>query len=79
MGLIRSVGTQAGEAAITGGGGEVQMHFFAFFCTFHFEPFFALFALFCIFLHLFPVPCQNCFRSFDVCDAARSWCAGTYK
>ena len=61
------------------GGGEVQMHFFAFFCTFHFEPFFALFALFCIFLHLFPLPCQSCFRSFDVCDAARSWCAGTYE
>ena len=65
--------------ALSGGGGKVQMHFFAFFCTFHFEPFFALFALFCIFLHLFPLPCQSCFRSFDVCDAARSWCVGTYK
>ena len=52
------------------------LHFFAL-CTF--EPFFALFALFCIFLHLFPLPCQSCFCSFDVCDAARSWCAGTYK
>ena len=68
-----------GAIFIGRGGKKVQMHFFAFFCTFHFEPFFALFALFCIFLHLFPLPCHSCFRFFDVCDAARSWCAGTYK
>ena len=45
-----------GREAKAGGGGSANAFFFIFFCTFHFEPFFALFALFCIFLHLFPLP-----------------------